>query len=69
MRRSIEFCRKEGSGSSRVTIEDGYGFKTGNVTAYVETTVGSASITMSPDEVRELIETLSEFMAFGRLEN
>ena len=69
MRKTVEVCRKEGSGSSRVTIADGYGFYTGNVTAYVETTVGRASIVMNPEEVRELIETLSEFLAFDRLEN
>lgn len=61
MRKTIELDRKERSGSSRVTIAGGYGWHTGNVTAYVETTVGSASIVMSPEEVRELIETLSEF--------
>ena len=60
MRKTVEFCRKEGSGSSRVTIADGYGWNTGKATAYIETTVGSASIVMSPEEVRELIETLME---------
>tara|TARA_Y100000004_G_scaffold165364_1_gene196180 strand:+ start:178 stop:372 length:195 start_codon:yes stop_codon:yes gene_type:complete len=62
MRKTVELYRKERSGPSRVTIADGYGWHTGNVTAYVETTVGSASIAMSPEEVRELIETLSEFL-------
>ena len=62
MRKTIELDRKERSGPSRVTIDRGYGWHTGNVTAYVETTVGSASIAMTHAEVRELIETLSEFL-------
>ena len=62
MRKTIELFPKAYSGPSRVTIDRGYGWNTGNVTAYVETTVGSASIVMSPEEVRELIETLSEFL-------
>ena len=65
MKKTISLSEKKYLGSSRVMVENGVMAEHGLVTMYVDTTWvtrNTVGVAMTHEEVRELIETLSEFL-------